>query len=118
MRDTLRDAAVSGLLLVTTGEELPVIETIEMLLQLEAEPVIDLVGLVVNRVLAPLEISGPTDAIANGPRRDAALLHASLVAEQHEWTRQLPEHTELPFLFGLRTAGEVAAQLADLWESP
>ncbi len=117
IRDTLADTATSGLLLVTTAEELPVVETGETLAALAAEPVIDLVGLVVNRVLDPLVIGTEVAALDGGPHREAAMLHTSLVAEQSEWMEHLPAHTNLPFLFGLLTPGEVSARLADAWET-
>lgn len=116
IRDTLADPETTGLLLVTTAEELPVVETRQTLTALAAEPVIDLVGLVVNRLLAPLSVRTSISGLTGGPHRDAAMLHSSLVREQGEWIERLPEHTELPFLFGLLTPGEVSARLADAWE--
>jgi len=118
MARSLADTKATGLVLVTTADELPVSETSEALVQLVDEPVIDLVGLVVNRVLPELEV--PTAAIAaleTGAYRDAAVLHTSLNRSQKRWIAELPAMTtELPFLFGLMTPGEVAARLADEWD--
>jgi anion-transporting ArsA/GET3 family ATPase len=117
MRATLADPTISGLVLVTLPEELPVIETAEALEQLAEEPVIDLAAVVANRVLDPLEID-PDElaAVSAGPHRSAAALHRTLAADQHEWLRILPETHRLPFRFGLETPGEVAAKLAEEWE--
>jgi anion-transporting ArsA/GET3 family ATPase len=116
IRDTLGDAATSGLVLVTTAEELPVIETREALADIATDSVVDLVALVVNRMLDPLELTTQLDTIPAGPHREAASLHMSLVAEQGQWMSHLSPDVCLPFLFGLLTPGEIAARLADAWE--
>lgn len=115
MAEALADRQTTGLVLVTTAEELPVSETSEALAQLEAEPVIDLTALVVNRLLEPLELDGSEAALPDGPYGDAARLHRALHARQQEWLAELPSATHLPFLFGLLTPGEVAARLAEEW---
>lgn len=116
MRRALADEATSGLLLVTTPEELPVLETTETLADLQAEPLIHIVGVVANRVLAPLGLRADPARLPEGPHRGAAVLHERLRAEQETWRVRLPSHDCLPFLFGLLTPGEVAARLADAWE--
>ncbi|MDX1691229.1 MAG: hypothetical protein R3290_09435, partial [Acidimicrobiia bacterium] len=58
------------------------------------------------------------DGLPDGPHRRAALLHRGLHAGQRAWIERLPPATELPFLFGLMTPGEVTARLADLWGAP
>ncbi len=115
MRRALADPATAGLLLVTTLEELPVLETVEALSALEAERLIDGVGIVANRVLAPLGLAADPADVPDGPHRDAALLHEHLLDEQRLWASRLGDHDTLPFLFGLLTPGEVAARLADAW---
>lgn len=115
MAEALANRHTTGLVLVTTAEELPVSETSEALAQLEAEPVIDLTALVVNRLLEPLELDEPEVQLPSGPYGDAARLHAALYARQQEWLTQLPSATPLPFLFGLLTPGEVAARLSEEW---
>jgi hypothetical protein len=54
--------------------------------------------------------------LSSSPWRDAALLHAGLRDSQEKWLGRLPAEPRLPFLFGLHTPAEVAAQLADEWE--
>ena len=54
MRDSIGDPETTSLLLVTTAEELPVLETEETLRYLEVEPVITLAALATNRLLEPL----------------------------------------------------------------
>ncbi len=115
MRAALLDPSTSGLVLVVTPEELPVAETVQALDQLADEPVIDVAGITVNRVLPPLD-SIDIAALPPGPHADAAMLHTQLVAEQASWLASLPRDVELPYLFGLHTPPEVAARLADEWE--
>lgn len=117
LHDTLSDPGTSGLVLITTPEELPVGETAEAIADLEADPRIAVACVAANRVLAPLE--APPVAVAElapGPWRDAALLHTGLRDSQTHWLGRLPAGPRLPFLFGLHTPAEVAAQLADEWE--
>ena len=117
LHDTLSDPATSGLVLITTPEELPVIETEEAIADLQADPRIGVVCVAANRVLDPLEAPlASIDELAPGPWRDAALLHTGLRTSQQAWLGRLPVAPELPFLFGLHTPAEVAAQLADEWE--
>lgn len=117
MREILEDAGRSGLVMATLGEELPVSETLEALDTLEEERLIDIADLVVNRVLpAPELTEDDLLRVHDGPHRRAAVLHEGLHREQRAWIERLPKATELPYLFGLLTAGEVAARLADVWE--
>jgi anion-transporting ArsA/GET3 family ATPase len=118
LRDALADTTACGLLLVTTAEELPVVETTEALEAVAAARVIELVGVVANRVLDPLPLQGDLAEVPPGPHRAAALLHQRIAAEHRLWLDRLPEHTVLPFLFGLLTPGEVAARLSELWVEP
>lgn len=54
MLDILRDPTVTGTVIVTVPEEMPVTETIELSGRLAAETEVDLAGVVVNRVLPEL----------------------------------------------------------------
>jgi anion-transporting ArsA/GET3 family ATPase len=54
MIDILADQKTSGVLIVSTAEEMPVTETIELMGRLEAETSVGLAGVVVNRVLPEL----------------------------------------------------------------
>ena len=54
MLDILGDAATTGLVIVTTPEEMPVNETIELQGRVRSETTVDLAGIVVNRVLPEL----------------------------------------------------------------
>jgi len=117
MHDALVDATATSLILVTTAEELPVLETVETLDQLEVEPVITLAATVTNRVLPDLEVSARVLAdLPEGPHRGAAIHHQALFDQQQRWLEALPTGLRLPYLFGLRTAGEVAERLADEWD--
>ena len=51
MRDILEDPARTGVVIVTTGEEMPVVETIELAARLEPETGCHLAAVVANRVL-------------------------------------------------------------------
>ena len=118
MEASLSDPATSALLLVVTPEELPVSETIEALDQLHAEPVIDLAGLIFNRVVEPLDAAaGDPSKLAPSAMRDAAVLHTGIASAQQFWLDQVPAGIALPFFFGMHTPGEVAARLADAWEA-
>ena len=118
MRETLEDPGRSGLVMATLGEELPVSETLEALDTIAHEGLIDVADLVVNRVLPPPDLSdGDLVRVPEGPHRQAAVLHEGLYRQQRSWIDRLPAATELPYLFGLLTPGEVSARLADIWET-
>ncbi len=117
MRDSIADATTTSLVLVTTPEELPVLETMETLDRLDVEPVVGLETLVVNRLLEPLEV--PKNVLATlpaGPHSAAAHHHLATHSQQQRWLDALPPSPQLPYLFGLHTAGEVAEQLGDVWD--
>jgi anion-transporting ArsA/GET3 family ATPase len=117
LHDTLSDPGTSGLVLITTPEELPIVETAEAIADLDADPRIAITCVAANRVLAPLEASTAAVAeLSSSPWRDAGLLHTGLRDSQETWLSRLPAEPRLPFLFGLHTPAEVAAQLADEWE--
>ncbi|MBA3268776.1 MAG: ArsA family ATPase [Acidimicrobiia bacterium] len=54
MLDVLGDPAITGLVIVTTPEEMPVNETIELIGRVRAETDVELAAIVVNRVLPEL----------------------------------------------------------------
>ncbi len=118
LESTLSDPAVSGLLLVTTPEELAVHETREAIAHIDGERQILIAGVVANRVLEPLGVT--VDAVAavpDGPARDAGLLHTGLVESQAVWLNSIPGDPRLPFLFGFHTPAEVSARLSEICES-
>ncbi len=118
MEGILADAGRAALVMVAIAEELPVTETKEALAALEAEPLIAVAAVVANRVLsAPGFGSAALEDLPPGPHRDAALLQTSLVTDQDEWMEELRPDVMLPYLFGVHTAAEVAARLADTWEA-
>lgn len=117
MREILTDPASTGLLIATTPEELPVAETRETLAAVAAEDLATVAGVVANRVVPPLAISG--DRIASeapGPRRDAAVLHRDLRSAQEAHLTDLEPDVTFPLFFGLRTPGEVASRLSEMWD--
>jgi anion-transporting ArsA/GET3 family ATPase len=117
MRDTLADQSTSGLVLVSTPEELPAIETTEMLDVLADEPIIDIAGVVTNRVITQMTVDDDVfDALPAGPIRAAAHLHQTLAADQQRWLEVLPRGPQLAYHFGVLTAPELAATLTDAWD--
>ncbi len=52
--DILADQAITGLVCVTTPEEMPVTETIELLARVRAETPVNIAAIIANRVLPPL----------------------------------------------------------------
>lgn len=115
---TLSDPATSGLLLVTTPEELAVQETREAIAHIDAERQILIAGVIANRVLDPLGLNRDVVAATpDGPPRAAGLLHTGLVEAQSVWLESIPHDPRLPFLFGFHTPGEVSARLAEVCES-
>lgn len=115
MREYLADPDLTGLVLVTLVEELPVVETTETLAWLEAEAVTNVAEVITNRVLEPLGATVPADVTS--PIGAAAALHAGVHDEQQRWLAELPEGPQLPYLFGATGPGEVAERLADELES-
>lgn len=109
----LLTAPDSSLVMVTLAEELPVTETLEALAELEAESLIRLDRCIVNRTLRPLGVSAAKlDGLDDGSVRDAGVLHRGLYEAQKRWRRELPEHTELPLLFGEHDPARIADRLA------
>lgn len=112
MAEALADPATTKLVLVTLPEELPTTETMETMAWLEAEGVAPAPTILVNRVLPEVQVTGRPAGMVG----DMVDLHTSQVAEQVQWRSMLPGDLELPYLFGLFTPGEVAAQMSDLLE--
>ena len=141
LADLLADPATTGLVVVTTPEEMPVNETIELVQKVRAETRIDVAAIIVNRVLPEL-FSGDDEAIFErlsqpalsdrladavrgpvGPVLDAARLAVTLRRTraghlEHLRTSLDPSFPLLyvPYLFtrghGLRTTGQVAEALS------
>lgn len=94
MRDILEDPERTGVVIVTTGEEMPVVETVELAGRLQEETGTHLAAVVANRVL-PVPFAKPDEAVfaklgqvkarkalaaAVGPGADAVLDAAGLAA--------------------------------------
>lgn len=119
MSTTLADPAQSGLVLVSTLDELPVVETAEAISRLAASPVIDLAAIVANRVLAELPVSPEiVDGLPDGPVADAARMHTRLVESQQRWAEELGPARRIPFLFGSIRATDVVDEIVAGWETP
>ena len=117
MRESLADPELTSLVLVTTPEELPVLETRATLDRLDIEPVVPLDTVVVNRLLDELPVDAATLAdLPAGPHRAAGEHHVTTYRQQQRWLQTIEAGPRLPYLFGLHTAGEVAEQLADVWD--
>ncbi len=137
MLDLLNDEATTGVLVVCTPEEMPVVETIELVSQLRAATRVDVAGVCVNRSLPQLfsvrdeAVFAKIAALRPGelaePRFDgvfAAAAHADArrrLASTHVAALRdgLPEGLPVlfqPYLFarteGLRATRQVAASLA------
>jgi anion-transporting ArsA/GET3 family ATPase len=141
LADLLADPATTGLVIVTTPEEMPVNETIELVARMRAETNIDVAAIVVNRVLPEL-FSGADEEVFERLREPAMsdrladavdgpvapVLEAARLAVTMRRTRA--GHLErlrasvdpaipllyVPLLFtrghGLRTTGQVADALS------
>lgn len=111
MTATLSDPATTRMIVVTLAEELPTTETEEILAWVETSRVVPQPTVIANRILKPLRVKTPS-----GVAGDMVTLHKALVAEQGEWLRHLPPDLTLPYMFGLFTPTEVAAQVSDRLE--
>ena len=137
MLDILNDPAQTGVVVVTTPEEMPVLETLELVETLKATTAIDLAGVVVNRTLPELfgvrdEAAFATIAAARPGRLAERGFDGVLDATRHATARRrlgaehvatlrrgLPEGLQVafqPYLFtraeGLRATRQVAVSLA------
>ncbi len=140
--DILSDPATTGLVIVTTPEEMPVNETIELAGKVATETSVELAAVIVNRVLPELfgrseetvfdELCRPATAaelkklVSDDPRPvlDAARLAVTLRRTRAEHLERLRGGIDpvvpmmyLPFLFtrlhGLRTLRQVALSLGE-----
>jgi len=117
MRRALLDLETTSLVLVTTPEELPVLETKIALDQLVDEPVIDLAAVITNRMLPDLRLTAEEVAgLPEGHHQSAAAHHLAVQTQQQRWAPEITAGPRLPYLFGLHTAAEVAERLADNWD--
>ncbi|OFW66662.1 MAG: hypothetical protein A2Z12_08525 [Actinobacteria bacterium RBG_16_68_21] len=117
MRGMLADHQATGVILVATPEELPVAEATETATALRGERLAEVVAIVANRVLPALEVDpAVVEREPPGARRDAAVLHLEVAAGQRRMLAELDADHSFPLLFGMRTPGEVASRLADMWE--
>lgn len=113
MAATLADPAMTRLVLVTIPEELPTTETLDTIAWLQAAELVSPPAIVVNRVLPELSVAERPVGVAG----QIVDLHQSLVEEQTSWLSAIPGDISLPYLFGLFTPGEVAANLSDALEA-
>jgi anion-transporting ArsA/GET3 family ATPase len=140
MTDILADPATTGLVIVTTPEEMPVNETIELVAHVREETDVEVSAIVVNRVLPELfshsdeevferlrqpELESALTAAAGGavaPVLDAARLAVTLrrtrAGHLDRLRAAVPDVPLLfiPYLFtrghGLRTTGQTAEALS------
>ena len=116
MAQTLR-SDTTGLVVVATPEELPVIETRDVLETVKAEDLIGVAAVMANRVLPPLDVTAAVlESIQGTATAAAAHHHLGSFERQQRWLAELPAGPRLPYLFGLLTPGEVAAQLGEVLE--
>lgn len=114
LQATLADPQLSGLVLVTTPEELPVVETRQAIAQIDKDRQILIVDVLANRVFEPLDAPRSTiERLDPSEARDAGLLHSDLSERQSTWLDAVPDDPRLPYLFDMRTPAEVAERLAD-----
>ncbi len=142
MLDVLGDPSVTGLVVVTTPEEMPVNETIALVGRVQEETNVDVAAIVVNRVLPELfsrgdeevferlrtpELTAALGEIGGGPVErvlDAARLAVTLRRTRAGHLDHLRASVDpaipmlyVPYLFtrghGLRATGRVAAALSE-----
>ncbi len=142
LTDLLADPATTGLVIVTTPEEMPVNETVELVRRVQSDTRIDVAAIVVNQVLPELFSGADEEAFerlrepaltarladaAGGPV--SAVLEAARLAVTLRRTRaghldhlRASVDPSIPLLFvpylfarghGLRTTGQVAGSLSE-----
>ena len=141
MQDILSDAATTGVVIVSTPEEMPVNETLELAGRLGTETPVDLAAVVVNRVLPELftrgeeevfralrepaavaalvdAVGGPVEPVLDGAEL-AVKMRRTRAEHLGELRTGLPAGTELlyvPELFqrthGVRATGQIAEALS------
>ena len=141
MIDMLKDPATTGVVVVTTPEEMPVNETLELIERLHNETTIDVAGVIANRVLPELfthseealfdridtpearealaGVVGPGAGVVVDASRTAVGLRRSRTQHLTRLRSELPEDLSVvyvPYLFtrshGIRTTRQVADFLA------
>lgn len=113
MAGTLADPKVTQMVFASLPEELPTTETLETIEWLDNQDLVPDPLIIGNRVLPRLEdTSKPKGTIGA-----IASLHRSLCGEQQKWLEELPPDVRIPYMFGLFTAGEVAAHMSDELEA-
>jgi len=118
MGSTLADPEQTALVLITTPEELPALETSEALAELESEHLVSLGAVIANRVLPGFDVPAERlAALPDRPASEAAAHHVGLLEMQDTVLTPLPIDLRLPYLFGVHTPTEVSAQLADEWDN-
>ncbi len=109
MRETLADPDMTQLVIVNVPEELPTTETLETTKWLEAERLVSDPVVISNRV-----VNQVTDnSLPRGTAGEMVALHRSIWEEQQTWLSKLEDKGRIPYLFGVFTPGEVAAQMSD-----
>jgi anion-transporting ArsA/GET3 family ATPase len=141
MIDMLKDPATTGVVVVTTPEEMPVNETLELIDRLHSETTIDVAGVIANRVLPELfthaeealferidtpdarealeGVVGPGAGVVVDASRTAVGLRRSRTVHLSRLRDELPGELPVvyvPYLFtrshGIRTTRQVADFLA------
>lgn len=118
MEAALGDPTRTGLVIVATPEELPVIEAIALRDEVTADGSIAIGMVVANRVLPPAAFTAADARAARGRRGDAARHHLAMSDQQRAHLAALGPDIELPLLFGVHTADEVTARLSTEWDRP
>ena len=118
MRSVIADAVHTGVVVVATPEDLPVLEARALTADLATSGAVAVEAVIANKVLPDPDFE-PADVArtSEGARRDAAGLHLALTAQQAEHLRRLAAGHTIPFLFGMRTESETSERIADLWET-
>lgn len=89
LRELLADPTITGVVAVSTAEELPVTETLELLARLESETTVPVVGVVLNRWPPPVGEQGVAEAerLIDAASPNAELAEAAVARSriaQHE----------------------------------
>ena len=116
MRSVLADPQHTGLVVVATPEELPVTEAKSFMAGVTASRIAAVVASVANKVLPAPDFDGSALAgTTDSSGRQAGALHLALIERQQGHLMDLKADRTIPFLFGMRTAGETTERIADLW---
>lgn len=117
LRSLLENPDHTGVVIVATPEELPVIEAAAFRDEIATR--VAVTAVVANKVLPEAGFTAPAaGGSPSGPAGDAARFHAALVEAQQPHLAALRPDRLVPFLFGMHTPDETAARIADVWEAP